>query len=88
MKDLETVLVEVRKKIKTAMIQCHDCRMLRDSLVSIIDSVIIPDEDENKSIETITPLVRAHSNVIMREQVSRAEPKDEVTIDQTMDRRV
>ncbi len=82
-KDLHVVRWErLRTKLQTEAIQCHDCRMLRNALILMMDIMIPPvKEIEVMSVPPSNPLsVTAHSEVVIKEPTVRIEEGDGVKV--------
>lgn len=62
----------LRDRLQKEMMQCHDCRMLRNALVILMD-IMVPPGKEIDSADLPTPdpyTVTAHSEVLMKEPFS------------------
>ena len=74
---------KLRGLLAGKMMQCHDCRALRDSLLIMMDMFSLPTVDE-RLVESVTvsdPLsVRAHSEVLMKDPITRIDGQDGTTI--------
>lgn len=65
----------LRAKLQAEMMQCHDCRLLRNAMILMMD-IIIPPESGNEMarVETSEPLtIKAHSEVQIKEPTVRIE---------------
>ncbi len=82
-KDLHIVRWErLRAKLQSEAIQCHDCRMLRNALILMMDIIIPPEKEiEIATITASSPLsVTAHSEVLIKEPTVRIEEGDGVKV--------
>lgn len=83
-KDLEGRLIHLTTLIRDMRVACPDCRMLRNAVLVLIE-IMVPDLKPESSMAVVPPsplTVTAHSEVIVKETIERAETKDGTSVSQ------